>query len=306
MEAVFVESRDSSAAQPIQMNPGQEDAAASHLAPLQLQYRGSGHASAFCWLTAHGVYHGSILLGSQRAADTAVYDFGHLQYPADPASTATQGSGPRCEIPQDVTMTEFHFLLLYPDKLVAVSRLNSKPACVATPPSAWKANVMRGLVHDTTKATIWAWGSAGLLRVRVVNEDRHAWQLHLEAANFENALSHCSATDTSARDAILTAQAHHEFGRGSYELAAMQYAKTALPIEQVACRFHVAGQGLALKTYLLRKLDTVDETNSSQLTLLCTWLTQIFLAQIYRSPGKAAEDEFVDFLVHNKWHLDRT
>lgn len=46
-------------------------------------------------------------------------------------------------------------------------------------------------------------------------------------------------------------------------------------IEQVALRFHTARQFGALRTYLLRKLDTFDDSQKAQQTLLCTWITQV-------------------------------
>ena len=40
---------------------------------------------------------------------------------------------------------------------------------------------------------------------------------------------------------------------------------------------------MPLRTYLLRKLDLVDEANTSQLTLLCSWLTQIYMCILSES-----------------------
>lgn len=180
-------------------------------------------------------------------------------------------------LPPVAALTEFHYLLLYSNSLLAISRLNDKPACRALPPAGWPAGTMQGLVHDPLQKVTWVWGALGLLRVRVVDEDRarprplprtvtpspepspkssrrspgrsppdrqlracfqarwlpaaecsrlnalsscshvhagHAWHLHLEAADFESALSRCNPADSKARDLILSAQAEHEFNRG--------------------------------------------------------------------------------------------
>jgi len=116
-----------------------------------------------------------------------------------------------------------------------------------------------------------------VLRVRVAREERHVWRLHLEAGNFAAALSYCSPTDMAQRDSVLTAQADHVFKEGQYELAATQFAKTKQPVEDVAIKFAVASQGGALKTFLLHKLDSVEESDTAQLTMLCIWLTDIYL-----------------------------
>ena len=178
---------------------------------VQLYYRSSGSAQAFCWVTAQEVRHGSLLLSTQRPTDTAIYDAKRFAYPrtldgsGGRAATATAALPPS-PLPLGVVLTEYHYLLLYPAFLVAVSRLDHKPACRALPPAGWPSSSMIGLEHDAGSGSMWVWGSHGVLRVRVVDEDRHAWRQHLEAHNFENALSHCSPTDSSARDAILTAQ----------------------------------------------------------------------------------------------------
>ena len=41
---------------------------------------------------------------------------------------------------------------------------------------------------------------------------------------------------------FLIRQADHEFARGAYELAALQYAKTQRSLEEVALKFMHAGQ----------------------------------------------------------------
>ena len=89
-------------------------------------------------------------------------------------------------------------MLLYSTGLVAVSRLSHRIACRANPPAGWAAAPLQGLCADTAKGTLWAWGAAGVLRVRTVREERHVWRLHLEASNFEAALSYASPTDAAA------------------------------------------------------------------------------------------------------------
>ena len=114
----------------------------------------------------------------------------------------------RIATPLSLGLTEFHFIILYPTALLAVSRLNGKVACRAAPPRGWPVGcAFAGLTQDPVKGGLWAWGREGLLRVRVVREERHVWRLHLEGNNFEAALSYCSPTEMHQRDAVLTAQA---------------------------------------------------------------------------------------------------
>ena len=112
-------------------------------------------------------------------------------------------------------------------------------ACRVATPAAWPAASLRGLAHDGAKGTLWVWGAGGVLRIVVRAEERHVWRLHLEAGDYEAALSYCS--DLAQRDRVLTAQADHEFERGAYDLAALKYAKTRRSFEAVALRFLKAG-----------------------------------------------------------------
>lgn len=58
------------------------------------------------------------------------------------------------------------------------------------------------------------------------------------------------------------------------------YAKTALSLEEISLLFMENSCRSALKTYLLRKLDLLPNQKKAQRTLLCTWLTEIYLDEI--------------------------
>lgn len=67
-----------------------------------------------------------------------------------------------------------------------------------------------------------------------------------------------------------------------HDLSASPSCKSfdAVASHQVALRFHTSRQRHALRTYMLHKMDLVDESQSSQFTLLCTWLTQEYLSSL--------------------------
>lgn len=58
------------------------------------------------------------------------------------------------------------------------------------------------------------------------------------------------------------------------------YAKTTLSLEEISLLFMENSCRGALKTYLLRKLDLLPNQKKAQRTLLCTWLTEIYLDEI--------------------------
>lgn len=58
------------------------------------------------------------------------------------------------------------------------------------------------------------------------------------------------------------------------------YAQTSLSLEEISLLLMENGCRGALKTYLLRKLDLLPAQKKAQRTLLCTWLTEIYLDEI--------------------------
>jgi len=244
-----------------------------------------GAVKTFACICAGQLVHGTVHDVSKLPSiviESAAEPLSHLGLPRieldlvghDPVGLLAKTSIP----PISVALTEFHYVLLHHSCVYAISRFNHKVVCRSIPPRAWPTGtLLRGLVQDATKGAIWAWGDAGLLRVRVAHEERHVWRLYLEATNFAAALSYCSPMETLQRDAVLTVQAHHVFDEGDFESAATLFAKTKVPIEDVAMRFIVAQQCRALRTFLLHKLDCVEEVDIAQLTIMCTWLTDIYL-----------------------------
>ena len=239
LEALFAEQRD--APRGVCVEVAAEAAREVPRGSLSFYRRPNRAASAFGWLSAAGVCHGSLLLGSQAPGDAVAHEHTVLPYPGPQAGAEADGGDAAAGTPEALALalSEFHLLLLRPSCVLALSRLDGQVACRVATPAAWPAASLHGLAHDGAKGTLWVWGAGGVLRIVVRAEERHVWRLHLEAGDYEAALSYCS--DLAQRDRVLTAQADHEFERGAYDLAALKYAKTRRSFEAVALRFLKAG-----------------------------------------------------------------
>jgi hypothetical protein len=91
--------------------------------PFQdLQYQGV--AKTFAWLTGPGVYHGNLVFGSQNAGDSVIDTPQLLPYPA--TRLELDASSAVSEIPIAIALTEFHFILLYKERIRAVNQLNDQ------------------------------------------------------------------------------------------------------------------------------------------------------------------------------------
>ena len=314
LEALFAEQRDTPrgvcfevAAEAVRPEAMREVPRGS----LSFYRRPNRVASAFGWLSAAGICHGSLLLGSQASGDEVAHEHTVLPYPSPQANAEEEDRGAAAGTPKAtaLALSEFHLLVLFPSCVLALSRLNGQVACRVATPTAWPTASLHGLAHDGAKGTLWVWGKAGVMRIIVRGEERHVWRLHLEAGDYEAALSYCS--DLAQRDRVLTAQADHEFERGAFDLAALKYAKTRRSFEAVALRFFRAEQRAALQTFLLHKLDAIDERDTPQLTMICTWLCEMYLHAIDAARGAGAEGEaavareFRTFLTDRQKHLNR-
>lgn len=93
-----------------------------------------------------------------------------------------------------------------------------------------------------------------------------------------------------------TSQAEYYFRQGKYDLAANYFGKTQRGFEEVTLRFislNESGGRDALKTYLqfdpryiiafktyrylLQKLDNLKAKDATQRTIICTWLTEMYV-----------------------------
>jgi len=77
-----------------------------------------GVAKTFAWLNGAGIYHGNLVFGSQNVGDSVI-DMPHLlPYPATLSAAV--------EFPISIALTEFHFILLYKERIRAVNQLNDQ------------------------------------------------------------------------------------------------------------------------------------------------------------------------------------
>jgi hypothetical protein len=86
-----------------------------------LEYHGV--AKTFAWLNGAGIYHGNLVFGSQNVGDSVI-DMPHLlPYPATRLESEISAA---VEAPISIALTEFHFILLYKERIRAVNQLNDQ------------------------------------------------------------------------------------------------------------------------------------------------------------------------------------
>ncbi|KAF8953441.1 hypothetical protein CPC16_003759 [Podila verticillata] len=285
--------------------------------PFQdLQYQGV--AKTFAWLTGPGIYHGNLVFGSQNTGDSVIDTPQLLPYPATrlelDASTAVS------EIPIAIALTEFHFILLYKERIRAVNQLNDQIVFDELIPLKAKEEVITMSV-DTTKNTFWIYTGWSIFELIITKEDRDVWTLYLDKKQYDMALQY--TRNPAQKDRVLTLQANHNFSQGRYMLSAKYYAQSTVAFEEVALKFVERDERDALRSYLLIKVDKLRKGDKTQKTIICTWLVEIYLSKLNQLEDLAAssaadsdvqnlmaeqrvlEDEFKAFLETNKMYLDK-
>ncbi|KAF8634466.1 hypothetical protein AX15_000907 [Amanita polypyramis BW_CC] len=220
------------------------------------------------WLTGQGIYHGTFKfdLDSEDQIDSAQL----LPYPYlkdGPTAVA---------IPISMVLTEFHFILLYKDRVIGICNLNDKVVYEEALPLSPTETVL-GLAADPVRKTYWIYTDQSLFELVVGNEDRDVWRLYLEKGNHEVALQY--AKTASQRDTILASRASALFDEGRYFNAAQCYAQSTTTFEEVALKFLDVGERDALRSYLISRLERTRKVDLTQRMILATWLVEIYLSK---------------------------
>lgn len=225
-----------------------------------------GIPKTFSWMTGPGIYHGKIDYSDHSRKDSVTVSTKLLPYPEV-----------NINHPMGIAVTEFHVLILYPDKLQAICTLNEQLIFEDT--FSDRFGKLHGLAQDSLKGSIWAYTDQAVFKYKIVREDRDVWRMYLSSGDFELAKAY-SKSNLVNYDKVLTSQAEYLFDQKSYQESAKYYAMTQASFEEIALKFIQMEEQDALKTFLLKKLSTLKPVEATQTTLLVTWIVEIYLNQL--------------------------
>lgn len=259
---------------------------------------GTGDALRYAWMAAPGVYHGELRTSGAEAVSALEHDTNGsggvlaggtlLSYPAMESSP-----------PLSIAATEFHFAVLWEDRLAVINRLSERVAFEETLSRRYELRtegaplgfaVACGDLQDGQPPP-YAFTPRSLLVLRASNEGGDIWRALLGRGDYEAALARCSTQ--AQRAVVLKARADACFAAGDYSVAADYYARgsEAARFEEVTLAFLEAGQPDALRAYLLHRLDALPRTDRSQITMLVTWLLELYLDKAARLQQRMAAEE---------------
>ncbi|KAJ3721541.1 Pep3/Vps18/deep orange family-domain-containing protein [Lentinula raphanica] len=220
---------------------------------------------SLAWMTAPGIYHGNI--NFESTSDDFIDAADVLPYTA-----SASGS----QLPISVALTDFHYVILYKDRIAGVCNLDDK--LTYEEPLPLKPNEeVRGITADPVRKTYWVYTDQAIFELLVGNEDRDVWKIYLEKGQYEIALRY--AKTASRRNKVLAAQADHFFTEGRFFQAAQCYAQCSVSFEEVVLKFLDVNERDALRSYLISRLERTKKTDITQRMMLATWLVEFYLSK---------------------------
>lgn len=210
--------------------------------------------------------------------------------------------------PLAFVLTEFHALLLYPDRVKGISLLNQELIFEDIYNDAF--GQLLNIVKDPVNRSIWAYSERAVFKYRVTKEDRNVWQIYVDKGEFELAKQYCK-DNPAYIDQVLVKQAEMLFKNKEYEKSALIYADTHSSFEEISLKFLQEWQIEALKIFLRKKLDGLKLHDKAQITMIVVWVIELFMNQMgeirsndssyNRNPQYIAlQKQFDSFLAINK------
>ena len=162
------------------------------------------------------------------------------------------------------------------------------------------------MIKDPVGGLVWIYTERAVFRYHVQREARDVWQMYMSMNKFDLAKEYCRDRP-ECMDMVLAKEAEHCFQNKRYLESAKCYALTQNYFEEIALKFIEAKQEDALKEFLLKKLNNLKQSERTQITLLVTWLAELYLNRLgqLESDGNSiifqeTRDDFRQFLSNSK------
>ncbi|KAJ7344834.1 hypothetical protein JRQ81_000784 [Phrynocephalus forsythii] len=236
--------------------------------------------SAFAWMMGNGVLYGSLDYGRP---DSVLSDEQVWEYPSDIDVVANK--------PISIVLTQFHFLLLFPDRVKAVCTLNGQ--VVFHDVFLEKFGSLKRMIKDPTFGQIWIHTEKVVFRYNVQREARDVWKMYMNINKFDLAKEYCRDRP-ECLDVVLAREAEYCFQNRRYLESAKCYALTQNYFEEIALKFIEAQQEEALMEFLIKKLASLKPSEKTQTTLLTIWLTELYLNRLGALEGDASKRDLYE------------
>ncbi|CAG4975615.1 unnamed protein product [Colias eurytheme] len=250
---------------------------------LQFYFDKNSNPKTFAWLTEPGIFYGQLDPTSQQNSNSLFTQSELINYPSHKDGKENT--------PLSFVLTEFHALLMYSDRVKAVSLLNQE--LVYEDRYSEIHGKLKNIVKDPARRTIWAVTDKAVFRYKVNKEERNVWRIYSDKEQFDLAKEYCQ-NNPAFIDIINVKQADLLFAKGDYDKSAEVFAETQSSFETICLKFLEVDQVNALKVYLGKRLEALNDDDKTLISMIVIWMTELYLSQLgsLRRSGKEDSQEY--------------
>jgi hypothetical protein len=137
-------------------------------------------------LVGVGIFRGELIFGAQNTFDRVTSNETLTSFPPSPSAV---GKKSEKLVPLSIVITEFHWLVLYTNKIQAINKLNEEVVFETILPD--EIGQPLGLAKDVRRNSYWLFGSQKIMEIAITEEGRNIWALYLSKGLFEQAILFC-------------------------------------------------------------------------------------------------------------------
>ncbi|CAH2232004.1 jg4063 [Pararge aegeria aegeria] len=259
---------------------------------LQFYFDKTNSPKTFAWLTEPGIFYGQLDPTSQQNSNSLFTQSELINYPAEKDSVEDS-------TPLSFVLTEFHVLLMFSDRVKAVSLLNQE--LVYEEKYSEVHGKLKNIVQDPLRRTIWAVTDKAVFRYKVKREERNVWRIYSDKEQFDLAKLYCQ-NNPAFIDIINVKQAELLFSKGNYDMSAEIYAETQSSFETVCLKFLEVDKVNALKVYLGKRLDALED-DKTLISMIVIWMTELYLSQLGSLRRKGKSDSLEYYQIQSDFEI---
>lgn len=195
-----------------------------------------------------------------------------------PHESASYTKAYKHNYPLSLVLTNYHVLLIYIDRVIAISTLNYQTIYEELYPE--QIGKLIDITKDSTSGTVYVFSARNIYRYKITNEQRNVWAMYLDKNEFE--LAELSTTNPAQLDIVLTKKGEQYFNQKNYLRSAEIFASTQNSFEDICLRFMNINEYEALLVFLQNRLDKCKLQDKIQITMLVVWIVELYLTQMAR------------------------
>ncbi|CAB3403720.1 unnamed protein product [Caenorhabditis bovis] len=235
----------------------------------------SNEPTRFAWVSPDGIAIGRIDVNAESVQNVLTEEI-NLEH------RLIEG---RLEPPVGVVLTDYHLVLAYSTRVLAVSLLTPNNVVFEDilPQEFGPAG---GFSSDPSSDFMWLHTTGVAIKYRANDEARLVWKTYLDRREFNKALQIARtriSIDPEAYEMVLRKQADWYIDEKNYTAAAEILAQSSEPFESVVLKFlsNTDDRRMGLKTLLEKKLDRLNRhEDRMKRDALVIWLLEVQLSEL--------------------------